>query len=119
MVAEHSKNATASYPPRSSLEAALSSQRTESMATVNLSQAQQPDASGQETCNQDEAEAMRVRGGCIPLDACGCVFLFQRPLAPLSAHLIDRLQVRRCPNVECCCTHSPPFCAVSGTASGR
>lgn len=78
MVAETSNNATASYPPQNSLEAALSNsrQRTESMATVNLNQGQ-PDASGQETGNQTEAEAMRVRGGCIPLDACGCAVLFR------------------------------------------
>ena len=80
MVAEiPTSNATATYPPRNSLEAALSSPRTESMATVNLNQEQQPGANGQDTCNQDEAEAMRVRGGCIPLDACGCVlFLSER-----------------------------------------
>lgn len=78
MVAETpTSNATASYPPRNSLEAALASQRTtESMATVNLKQEQVPEASGQDTGNQDEPEAMRVRGGCIPLDACGCVLFF-------------------------------------------
>lgn len=78
MVAETpTSNATASYPPRNSLEAALSSQRTtEAMATVHLKQEQVPEASGQDTGNQDEAEAMRVRGGCIPLDACGWVLFF-------------------------------------------
>lgn len=78
MVASITKNATpsgsdGSYPPQNSLEAALSSrQRTESMATINLQSQEQ--SGGQGTCNHDEAEAMRLRGGCFSLEPCGCVW---------------------------------------------
>ncbi|GAA5874270.1 hypothetical protein JCM3774_000926 [Rhodotorula dairenensis] len=69
-----SSSGTASYyPPQNSLEAALDSrQRSESMATVNL-QSGDPSGGAQKTCTHDEeAEAMRLRGGCFSLEPCGC-----------------------------------------------
>ncbi|GAA5977968.1 hypothetical protein JCM10908_004180 [Rhodotorula pacifica] len=73
----HANTVSPSYPPQNSLEAALNSrQRTESMATVNLNQQEQLQET--KTCNHhhqqgDEAEAMRLRGGCFSLEPCGYI----------------------------------------------
>lgn len=67
---------SASYPPQNSLQEALNGRtRMDSMATINLSQEQQSaDAQAQNGClHHEDAEAMRLRGGCFSLEPCGYV----------------------------------------------
>ncbi|BGP53935.1 hypothetical protein JCM8202_006129 [Rhodotorula sphaerocarpa] len=61
-----------SYPPQNSLQAALHGPtRMDSIATINLDQERAP-RDGQKTAEQDEQEALRLRGGCFSLEPCGC-----------------------------------------------
>ncbi|GAA6000981.1 hypothetical protein JCM10207_007356 [Rhodosporidiobolus poonsookiae] len=69
---------TATYPPQSSLHAALQNrQAMDSTVTVQLDEAQQNQQGQQgQQCvhhhSEEEKEAMRLRGGCFDLGLCGC-----------------------------------------------
>ncbi|GAA5863873.1 hypothetical protein JCM1840_005798 [Sporobolomyces johnsonii] len=67
------ESSSAAYPPQNSLEAALHRREAmDSMATVQLSQEPHESQKTAEELSKEERATMRLRGGCLDFESCGC-----------------------------------------------